>query len=113
VPLKVVDRDVIEARNLDVNNTPFRPKDIGLPKALALKNYVAEAAPGVPVEAYQADLLLIPDQDLVALARSTGIVLGLVDDGEARFLLMVRCSPTPIWPYSQHWNPRNRSRPGG
>ena len=83
VPLEVVDRDVVEARNLDVNNTPFRPKDIGLPKALALRNCLAEVAPGVPVEAYQADLLLIPDEDLIALARSSGIVLGLIDDGEA------------------------------
>jgi len=85
IPLKVVDRDVVEARNLDVNSTPFRPKDIGLPKALALKNYLEEVAPGVPVEAYQADLLLIQDEDLLALARSTGIVLGLVDDGEVIF----------------------------
>ena len=85
IHLKVADRDVVESKNLDLANTPFRPKDIGLPKALALKNYLAEMAPGVPVEAYQADLLLIPDQDLIALARSTGIVLGLIDDGEALF----------------------------
>jgi molybdopterin/thiamine biosynthesis adenylyltransferase len=85
IPLKVADRDVVESKNLDVTNTPFRPKDVGLPKALALKNYLAEVAPGVPVEAFQADLLLIPDQDLIALARSTGLVLGLIDDGEALF----------------------------
>jgi molybdopterin/thiamine biosynthesis adenylyltransferase len=85
VPLKVVDRDVVEARNLDMNSTPFRPKDVGLPKALALKGYLAEMAPGVPVEAFQADLLLMPDEDLLALARSTGIVLGLIDNGQVLF----------------------------
>ena len=83
IPLKVADRDVVESKNLAMSSTPFRPKNVGLPKALALKNYLAEVAPGVPVEAFQADLLLIPDQDLIALALSTGLVLGLVDDGEA------------------------------
>jgi len=85
VPLRVVDRDVVEPRNLEAGNTPFRPTDIGLPKVVAFRNLMKEQAPGVQVQAVQADLLLMPEEELLALAHGAGVVLGLVDDGQAIF----------------------------
>jgi molybdopterin/thiamine biosynthesis adenylyltransferase len=85
VPVRIVDRDVLEARNLQSSNCPYRAGDIGLPKVVAFRNLMKEQAPGVQVQPVQVDLLLMPEEELLALADGAGLILGLVDDGQALF----------------------------
>ncbi len=56
--LRVVDRDVVEAKNL--GNQDFRRQDVGRPKAEVLAERVREMTPGVTVEAVVGDLELLP-----------------------------------------------------
>jgi len=85
IALRIVDRDILEARNLEAGNTPFRASDVGLPKVVAIQNLLRQQVPGVHVEVLQADLLLISDDDFLALADGAGVALGLVDSGEVLF----------------------------
>jgi molybdopterin/thiamine biosynthesis adenylyltransferase len=97
ISLVIADRDVVENHNLEAANTPFHPTDIGLAKALALLSRLRELAPQVPVEAYQAAVLLMPESHLVDLANGAGVVLGLIDNGEALFRIdQVFHHPLPV-----------------
>jgi molybdopterin/thiamine biosynthesis adenylyltransferase len=87
VSLTLVDRDVVEPRNLTAGNSVLREKDVGKEKAVAMKDFLKENVPGVPVEAHHADIMLLSDPELRALSSGAGVVLCLVDDGEAMFRL--------------------------
>jgi hypothetical protein len=80
VPVRIVDRDVLEARNLQSGNCPYRAGDIGLPKVVAFRNLMKEQAPGVQVQPVQVDLLLMPEEELLALADGAGLFPGLLDE---------------------------------
>jgi molybdopterin/thiamine biosynthesis adenylyltransferase len=79
--LRLVDRDVVEEKNLA--NQDFRPGDVGKPKAAALAERLREQVPGVVVEAYYADLEAMP---LGVFA--VDLVLGALDSRRARQALV-------------------------
>jgi len=83
VSLVVLDRDVVEPHNLEAGSAPFGLADVGLPKALAVANSLKQFAPRAHVQAYQGDIVLMPVPELFALSQGVGVVLGLVDAGEA------------------------------
>jgi len=56
--LRIVDRDVIEAKNL--TNQDFRRRDVGRPKAEVLAERVRELHPDVTVEAVVGDVVELP-----------------------------------------------------
>jgi molybdopterin/thiamine biosynthesis adenylyltransferase len=85
VPVRIADRDVLESRNLQSGNCPYRASDIGLPKVVAFHNLLRQQAPGILVEAVQADLLLLSEEEFVSLTEGAGVALGLVDDGPVLF----------------------------
>lgn len=85
VSLTLVDRGIVERHNLRAGNSVLSESDIGKPKAMATRNFLKENAPGVHVEAYQADINLLSDAELRALSAGARLVLCNVDDGEAMF----------------------------
>jgi molybdopterin/thiamine biosynthesis adenylyltransferase len=74
-------------RNLAAGNSVFREKDIGMPKALAMKELLQEHAPGIHVEAHQADITMLDESELRALGHGASVVLGLVDGGAPLFAI--------------------------
>jgi molybdopterin/thiamine biosynthesis adenylyltransferase len=79
--LRLVDRDVVEEKNLA--NQDFRPGDVGKPKAEALAERLHELVPGVRVEAYHADL-----EELPLGLFAVDLVLGALDSRRARQALV-------------------------
>ena len=85
IPLVLLDRDVVERHNLEAGNCVFRSSDVGSPKVVAMKNLLAQQAPGVSVEVYQGDITLMPEDQLRALGELVRVILALVDEGQALF----------------------------
>jgi molybdopterin/thiamine biosynthesis adenylyltransferase len=79
--LRLVDRDVVEEKNLA--NQDFRPCDVGKPKAVALADRLREQVPDVVVEAHHADLETLP-LGLFAV----DLVLGALDSRRGRQALV-------------------------
>jgi adenylyltransferase/sulfurtransferase len=79
--LRLVDRDVVEAKNLA--NQDFRPSDVGKPKSQALAERLREQVTGVTVEAYHSDL-----EDLPLGVFAVDVILGALDSRRARHALV-------------------------
>jgi hypothetical protein len=79
--LRLVDRDVIEARNLVAQD--FRPGDVGRPKAEVLAERLRRRFPRPTIEARACDL-----EDLPLGEAAVDVVLGALDSRRARQVLV-------------------------
>lgn len=85
--LRLVDRDRVEARNL--NGQDFTPEDVGRYKAEVLAERLRQCFPALAVEARTADLEDLPLGDF-----QVNVVLGAVDSRRARQALVTEIA----WP---------------
>jgi molybdopterin/thiamine biosynthesis adenylyltransferase len=79
--LRLVDRDVVETKNL--RNQDYRPQDVGRSKAAVLAERIQGAFPGTTVEAHQADLETLPLGQF-----AVDLVCGALDSRRARQALV-------------------------
>jgi molybdopterin/thiamine biosynthesis adenylyltransferase len=79
--LRIVDRDVVEEKNLTQQD--YKPQDIGRGKALALARRLGRQSPHLRVEPFVADL-----EDLPLSAFRVDVLLGALDSRRARQILV-------------------------
>jgi adenylyltransferase/sulfurtransferase len=87
--LRLVDRDVVEEKNLATQD--YRPQDAGRPKAEALAERLRERFPGVRVEARACDL-----EELARDEAAVDVVLGALDSRRARQVLVSELAWVPV-----------------
>src|SRR5262249_39113008 len=77
----IVDRDVVEAKNIATQN--FRPEDIGRSKAVVLAQRLRWDFPQLTIRAYAQDL-----DDLPVGIANANLLLGALDSRQARQTLV-------------------------
>jgi adenylyltransferase/sulfurtransferase len=93
--ITAVDRDVVEEENIGTHQYPRR--SISLPKAIALKERIAEINPAIHVAAIVADANRGNIEELV---KGADMVLDGTDNFQTRFLLNDACVKNKIpWVY--------------
>jgi adenylyltransferase/sulfurtransferase len=93
--ITVVDRDVVEEENLGTHQ--YSSQEIGLPKAIALKQKILEINKSVKVEAFIED---VNKTNIEEVVRDKNVVLDGTDNMKTRFLLNDACLKNGVpWIY--------------
>ena len=80
--LLVVDKDVVEASNLEAGRTAYPEWTIGMPKAIALAETVKRRRLGVAVRPFYVEIERLSDSELMALTVGSAAVAAVFDDSE-------------------------------
>ncbi len=93
--ITLVDRDIVEEENLGTHQYPHQ--EIGLPKAIALKQRILEINKEIKVEAFVAD---VNKTNIEGFVRGRDLLLDGADNMRTRFLVNDACVKNKVpWIY--------------
>jgi len=85
--LAAVDRDTVEASNIEGGRTAYPKSMVGMPKAIALAHIVREQELDVSVHPFYRSIDGFTDEELIAMALGSAAVVAAFDDPAQLFRL--------------------------